>query len=86
MLISRVLRELPLVTLAWRRALARGIGKLAVVGETARGLFGETWLLSARTPTPLLAERAQQARIRLLGPVELPKLRETVRQWMNPDR
>lgn len=60
--------------------------KLKSLGETARGLFGETWLLSARTPTPLLAERAQQARIRLLGPVELPKLRETLQQWMNPNR
>lgn len=58
--------------------------KLKSLGETARGLFGETWLLSAQSPTPMLAERAQQARIRLLGPADLPKLRETLQQWMNP--
>lgn len=60
--------------------------KLKSLGETARGLFGETWLLSAQSPTPMLAERAQQARIRLLGPADLPKLRETLQQWMNPTR
>jgi hypothetical protein len=57
--------------------------KLKSLGETARGLFGETWLLSAQPPTPLLEERARQARVRLLGPADLRKLRESVRAWMN---
>lgn len=56
--------------------------KLKSLGETARGLFGETWLLSAQTPTPVLEERVRQARIRLLGPADLPNLRENVQQWM----
>ena len=58
--------------------------KLKSLGETARGLFGETWLLSAQPPTPMLEERARQARVRLLGPTELPRLREIVQCWMNP--
>lgn len=58
--------------------------KLKSLGETARGLFGETWLLSAQPPTPMLEERARQGRIKLLGPADLPNLREFVRQWMNP--
>jgi hypothetical protein len=60
--------------------------KLKSLGETARGLFGETWLLSAQSPTPMLVERARQARIRLLGPADLPNLRDIVRQWMEPKR
>lgn len=59
--------------------------KLKSLGETARGLFGETWLLSAQAPTPTLEERARQARIRVVGPAELPQLREIVRNWMGPD-
>lgn len=60
--------------------------KLKSLGETARGLFGETWLLSAQPPTAMLAERARQARIRLLGPADLPNLRDVVQHWMNPKR
>lgn len=58
--------------------------KLKSLGETARGLFGETWLLSAQSPTPTLEKRASQGRIRLFGPADLPKLREAVQQWMSP--
>lgn len=56
--------------------------KLDSLGKAARGLFGETWLLSARAPTPMLLERLRGARIRLIGPVELPGLREIVQRWM----
>jgi hypothetical protein len=56
--------------------------KLDSLGKAARGLFGETWLLSARPPTPQLIERLREARIRLIGPVELPRLRETLQTWM----
>lgn len=58
--------------------------KLKSLGESARGLFGETWLLSAQSPTPILVERARQARIRLFSPNDLPKLREAIRQWIAP--
>lgn len=56
--------------------------KLDSLGKAARGLFGETWLLSARPPTPQLIERLRDARIRLMGPDELPRLREAVQGWM----
>ncbi|MDP2823517.1 MAG: DUF1887 family CARF protein [Sulfuritalea sp.] len=57
--------------------------KLDSLGKTARGLFGATWLLSARAPTPQLIERLRSARIRLVGPDELPRLREAVQGWMH---
>lgn len=56
--------------------------KVDSLGQDTRGLFGETWLLSARKPSEVLSDRARQARIRLLGPEELPRLRDAVRQWM----
>lgn len=56
--------------------------KLDSLGQDARGLFGETWLLSARAPTELLMERARQARIRIIGPAELGGLRDLVRTWL----
>lgn len=56
--------------------------KVDSLGQDARGLFGETWLLSAREPSPVLRERARQARIRLIRPGELPALRELVRAWI----
>lgn len=56
--------------------------KLDSLGKAARGLFGQTWLLSARPPTPMLIERLSSANIRLIGPDSLPKLRELVQGWM----
>ena len=56
--------------------------KVDSLGRDARGLFGETWLLSARDSTNVLLERAAQSGIRLLGPAELPRFRDTVRRWM----
>jgi hypothetical protein len=55
--------------------------KLDSLGEDARGLFGSTWLLSAREPTDTLIARARRARIRLVPPAELQRLRELVREW-----
>ncbi len=56
--------------------------KLDSLGRQARGLFGETWLLSARDPTPALLERARANRFRIIGPAELRNLRDLVRGWM----
>lgn len=56
--------------------------KVDSLGQDARGLFGETWLLSARKPTGILVDRAKRARIRIVGPDELPRLRDIVREWM----
>lgn len=56
--------------------------KIDSLGQQVRGLFGETWLLSAREPTPNLLERARLARIRIIAPAELPGLSSAVRDWM----
>ena len=56
--------------------------KIDSLGHQVRGLFGETWLLSAREPTPTLLERARQARIRIIGPEQLPQLHLAIREWM----
>jgi hypothetical protein len=56
--------------------------KVDSLGQDVRGLFGETWLLTAREPSTVLHERARQARITLLGPAELSNLRDRVRAWM----
>ncbi len=58
------------------------IYKLDSLSQDARGLFGATWLVSAREPSEVLHERARQARIKLMGPNGLPKLREAVQAWM----
>jgi hypothetical protein len=51
-----------------------------------RGLFGDTWLLSARKPSDVLTERVRRARIRLIGPEDLAHLREIVHAWLAGDR
>ena len=55
--------------------------KLDSLGEDVRGLFGRTWLLSAREPTETLIARARRARIRLVPPAQLQQLRDLVRKW-----
>lgn len=55
--------------------------KVDSLGRDVRGLFGETWVLSAREPTAVLHERAQQAGFRLIGPKGLGSLPQWVRQW-----
>lgn len=55
--------------------------KIDSLGQDVRGLFGETWLVSARTPTDTLNARARQAKIRVFGPADLPDLREAVLLW-----
>ncbi|MFP4247516.1 MAG: Card1-like endonuclease domain-containing protein [Halochromatium sp.] len=55
--------------------------KLDSLGDDVRGLFGHTWLLSAREPTETLIARARRARIRLVPPGELQHLRDLVREW-----
>lgn len=55
--------------------------QLESLGRDCRGLFGQTWLLSAQQPSQVLLQRAVQARITLLGPQELPRLRDHVKRW-----
>ncbi len=56
--------------------------KIDSLGKDARGLFGETWLVTARQPTKLLQDRARLANIRLLGPDMLSDLKRTVEEWL----
>lgn len=55
--------------------------KLDSLGRDVRGLFGDTWLLTARPATEQLRDRARQARIRIVGPDALPHLRDHIRAW-----
>lgn len=56
--------------------------KTESLGKDTRGLYGQTWLLSARKPSEVLQDRSRQAGFKLIGPDELPKLRDRVRAWM----
>jgi hypothetical protein len=59
--------------------------KLDSLGEDVRSLFGQTLLLSARTLTRPVLERAAHQRITVLGPAELPTFPERLRRWMAGD-
>lgn len=57
--------------------------KVESLGRDTRGLFGQTWLVTARSPSDVLLDRARQARFEVIGPSELPKLQQRVKQWMS---
>lgn len=56
--------------------------KVDSLSRQARGLFGETWLLSAIAPPQELLDRCRDARIRLIGPDKLPVIGELIQSWM----
>ncbi len=56
--------------------------KVDSLGQDLRGLFGVTWLVTARIPTPNLLDRARQSRFEVIGPQELPTLKERVLAWI----
>ena len=51
------------------------------LGKGIKGLFGDSWILSAQNPDEELLKRAQHHQFTVLGPQEIPKLREKVQQW-----
>ena len=53
------------------------------LGQDVRGVFGTTWILSAREPTRFMMERAKQQRLRLFGPADIVALRGHVRNWLD---
>lgn len=59
--------------------------KIESLGRNARGPFGATWFVCARDPTEPMQIRAREQRIRIVGPKELPRLRELVREWMGSE-
>jgi hypothetical protein len=57
--------------------------KVDSLGQDVRGIFGTTWILSAREPTQVMMDRAKQQRVRLFGPTEIVALRGHVRNWLD---
>jgi hypothetical protein len=55
--------------------------KLDSLSSDLRGLFGVAWLLTARSPSPGLVDRARLNRFRLVGPNELPFLAAALADW-----
>lgn len=55
--------------------------KVKSLGEDARGLLGDTWVLAAQEPTPVLRDRAKQAGFQLIGPQHLGGLRRWITVW-----
>ena len=60
--------------------------KLDSLGEDVKSLFGEVVLLSARTPSEAVRDRAAHHRIQVVGPDRLPKLQRDLRDWMEQGR
>jgi len=56
--------------------------KVNSLGQHARGLFGEIWLVLAREATDEVRERAVAQRIRIIEAAQLPRLRQHVLDWM----
>lgn len=58
--------------------------KIDSLGNDVRGVFGESWLLTAQPPSDHLQERCRTANIRVIGPAELPRLADIVAAWKSP--
>jgi len=56
--------------------------KISDLGDELRGLFGQTWLVSARSPDLKLVERAKSRGITVMAAADLKGLRNRIRQWM----
>jgi hypothetical protein len=55
--------------------------KVKSLGDDARGLLGDTWMLVAQEPTPVLRDRATQAEFWLIRPKFLGSLPRLVGLW-----
>ncbi len=51
------------------------------LGHGIRGLFGRTWVVSARKPSKNLLQRAELFGFQVIHPKEIPHLRHQVQQW-----
>lgn len=51
------------------------------LGRSIKGPFGESWILSAQEPSEELHKRAQHHQFLVVGPQEIPHLRQKVQQW-----
>ncbi|MEZ5537184.1 MAG: DUF1887 family CARF protein [Thiolinea sp.] len=57
--------------------------KISDLGDDLRGLFGKTWLVSAREPTPRLLDRAKSRRLAVISAAGLKDLRRSILDWMD---
>lgn len=57
--------------------------KLSDLGDELKGLFGKTWLVSARAPTQLLVDRAKSRHLNIISPAALKGLRQEILTWMD---
>ncbi|MEW6245668.1 MAG: DUF1887 family CARF protein [Nitrospirota bacterium] len=55
--------------------------KVTSLGDDARGLLGDTWVLAAQEPTPVLRDRAKQAGFQLIGPTQLGNVKGWLSLW-----
>ncbi|MCP9448347.1 MAG: DUF1887 family protein [Nitrospira sp.] len=53
--------------------------KVKSLSDDARGLLGDTWVLAAQEPSPILRDRAKQAGFQMIGPKHL----RTLAGWLN---
>lgn len=56
--------------------------KISDLGDELRGLFGKTWLVSAREPDAVLIERAKSWQLTVIASSDLKSLRANIRDWM----
>lgn len=71
-------------TINWSGAAGKQdiLNKLDALGNHARGLFGRSLLVSARTVDADAARRARAYRIKVLAAKDLPHLRDEILGWM----
>ncbi len=55
--------------------------KVKSLGEDTRGLLGDTWVLAAQEPSPILCDRAKQAGFQVIRPKHLSTLRGWLDLW-----
>ncbi|HXF91734.1 MAG TPA: DUF1887 family CARF protein [Nitrospiraceae bacterium] len=55
--------------------------KVKSLGEDTRGLLGDTWVLAAQGPSPILCDRAKQAGFQVIRPKHLSTLRGWLDLW-----
>lgn len=59
--------------------------KISDLGDELRGLFGKTWLVSAREPNDMAKERAKSRALHIIASSGLKDLRQEILQWMTPN-
>ena len=56
--------------------------KISDLGDEMRGLFGKTWLVSARKPNDVLVARAKSRQLLIVAEKDLTRLKSHITRWM----